>query len=433
MEGPGIFGSAFGAFVTTTIAACFVAGEGALNALPEAQIQALASDETSPFARFGRAKERVLSRWLVCRVIGIGVAAALYVRAFREAGLPDFAPVLAVLATAVSYGTTTEILGAIGRQRPQSAAAAALRILRPLEIGAIPLAAPLAALVRLITKSFQSDGSESRITETEVEWIVSQGQRSGALEREHAEIIKNVLEFQDRVASEVMIPRRKVSAIDVSMDIAKVVDLVNADGHSRYPVYKESLDQVVGLLYAKDLFREVQTKRTNVALKDILRTPVLFVAENQTVASILREMRVRRFHLGVVADEFGGTAGVITLEDIIEEIVGEIRDEYDTEAPIDDLPDGRGVLVDASVSIGDLANHLKREILIDGDFESVGGLILHLAGAVPRVGSVLRKNGLRFVVREADETRVVKVEIKVEGETPEPPKVSSDDHAGESV
>jgi putative hemolysin len=319
----------------------------------------------------------------------------------------------------------------VARQRPQSAAAAALRFLRPLEIAAIPIAAPLAFLGTFVTNRVRSDGSESRITETEVEWVVSQGQRSGALEREPAEIIKNVLEFQDRVASEVMIPRRKVSAIDVSLDIARVVDLVNSDGHSRYPVYKDTLDQVVGLLYAKDLFREVQQKK-NVALKDILRTPVLFVAQTQTVASILREMRVRRFHLAVVSDEFGGTAGLITLEDIIEEIVGDIRDEYDTEAPIDDLPDGR-VLADAAVSISDLATHLKREIVIDGDYESVGGLILHLAGAVPKAGSVLRKDGLRFVVRESDDTRVVKVEIKVEGETPEPPKAKEAGHAGESV
>ena len=431
MEGPGTLGSALGALVAAFSAAAFVAGEAALNALPDSKIQALASTAGSPFARFGAAQTRILSRWLVCRVIGTLVAAALFDRSFRSMGEAPLAPVLAVLATAISYGAATEILGAIARQRPQSVGGMALRVLRPLEIAAIPLAAPLAALGRFVTKRVSSDGSESRITETEVEWIVSQGQRSGALQREPAEIIKNALDFQDRLAGEVMIPRRKVSAIDVAMDISKVVDLVNADGHSRYPVYKESLDQVVGLLYAKDLFREVQTKK-NVLLKDILRTPVLFVTETQKVASILREMRAKRFHLAVVSDEFGGTAGVITLEDIIEEIVGDIRDEYDTEAPIDDLPDGR-VLADASVAISDLSAHLKRDLVIDGDYESLGGLILHLAGAVPKVGSVLRKNGLRFVVREADETRVVKVEIKVEGETPEPPKVSADDHAGESI
>jgi CBS domain containing-hemolysin-like protein len=432
MEGPGNLATAIGAFLAAASCALFVAGETALNALPESRLQALAEDEDSPFARYAKSSAAIVSRWLVCRVVLIGIAAAGFDRTFRAAGQERFAPLLAVLATALSYGAATEILAAVARLRPQSVGAAALRWLRPFELAAIPLAVPLAALGRLVTMGIRSDGSESRITETEVEWVVSQGQRSGALDREPAEIIKNVLEFGDRVAGEVMVPRTKVSAIDVSMDIAKVVDLVNADGHSRYPVYKESLDQVVGFLYAKDLFREVQTKR-NVALKDILRTPVLFVASNQSVASILREMRARRFHMAVVSDEFGGTAGVITLEDIIEEIVGDIRDEYDTEAPIDELPDGR-ILADAAVPISDLATHLKREITIDGDFESVGGLVLHLAGTVPKVGAVLRKDGLRFVVREADETRVVKVEIKVEGtETPEPPKTSPDDHAGESI
>ena len=407
-----------------------MAAETALHALPAARQESLAEPGT-PFARLARDRKAILSRWLVCRVVGIGVAAALFDATFEAHALP-FPAVLAVLATAATYGSASEVLNAVGRKRPQSFVSIALTAMRPFEMAAIPLAAPLAGLGRLVSRVVQSDGSDSRITETEVEWVVSQGQRSGALQREPAEIIKNVLEFQDRIANEVMIPRRKMTAIDVSMDVAKVVDLVNADGHSRYPVYKESLDQVVGLLYAKDLFREVQARKGEFALKDILRTPVLFVASTQSIASILREMRVRRFHLAVVSDEFGGTAGLITLEDIIEEIVGDIRDEYDTEAPIDDLPDGR-VLVDASVPIGDLAAHLRREIHVDGDYESVGGLILHLAGTVPKVGSVLRRHGLRFVVREADETRVVKVEIKIEGETPEPPKVSADDHAGESI
>jgi putative hemolysin len=147
-------------------------------------------------------------------------------------------------------------------------------------------------------------------------------------------------------------------------------------------------------------------------LDDLLRKPVLFVAESQAAISVLREMRSRRLHLAIVSDEFGGTSGIVTLEDIIEEIVGDIRDEYDTEeaAPIQKLADGRFV-ADAAIPIADLELHLGKKLPEDGDFESLGGLIVHRAGRVPEVGATVSLDGYDLIVREADETRVVKVEI----------------------
>jgi CBS domain containing-hemolysin-like protein len=187
-------------------------------------------------------------------------------------------------------------------------------------------------------------------------------------------------------------------------------------------VFRETLDNVVGLLYAKDLFAVVRDNAIgSTELKDLLRTPVLFVAESQPAASVLREMRARRLHLAIVSDEFGGTAGLVTLEDILEEIVGEIHDEYDAEAEaqIEDLGDGRFV-ADAAIPLADLAARIGRDLPADGDFESLGGLLVHRAGRVPAVGSTITLNGIKLIVREADETRVVKVEI-VPAE-PEPPQ-----------
>jgi len=226
-----------------------------------------------------------------------------------------------------------------------------------------------------------------------------------------------------------MVPRAKISAIDSSTPLTRALEIVANDGHSRYPVFRESLDQIVGLLYAKDLFRAVRDDKSATAgkLLDLVRNPVFFVSENQPLASILRDMKQKRQHLAIVSDEFGGTAGVITLEDILEELVGDIRDEYDTEGLLDPIGENRFV-ADASISIADLAAQLKRDIPIDGDFESLGGLIVHRAGGVPPPGTVITIDGLNLTVREADEKRVVKVEVS----TKRAPSVSQPDASGPS-
>jgi CBS domain containing-hemolysin-like protein len=210
-----------------------------------------------------------------------------------------------------------------------------------------------------------------------------------------------------------MVPRRRVSGIELSTPLAAVLEHVAKDGHSRYPVYRESLDNVIGLLYVKDLFDVLRrNKLADTKLEELLRKPVLFLAETQPALSVLREMRSKRLHLAIVSDEFGGTSGIVTLEDIIEEIVGEIRDEYDTEevTQIQKLAEGRFV-ADAAIPLGDLELHLGKKLPDEGEFESLGGLIIHRAGRVPEVGASIKLDGYDLIVREADEKRVVKVEI----------------------
>ena len=225
-----------------------------------------------------------------------------------------------------------------------------------------------------------------------------------------------------------MVPRRRVCGIEIGATLEEVIHLVSTEGHSRYPVYRETLDNIVGLLYAKDLFKVVRdNKVATMKFADLVRTPVLFVVETQSAASVLREMRSRSLHMAVVADEFGGTSGVVTLEDIIEEIVGDIRDEYDaeSEAQVEQIGEGRFV-ADAAVSLSDLSTRLGKDLPADGEFESLGGLLIHRAGRVPPVGSVLQLDGVKFVVREADETHVMKVEI--ESAVDRPPAAESSAH-----
>jgi CBS domain containing-hemolysin-like protein len=398
-------GPILASIAAAAIGSLFATGDAALTALPEARLHSLTqgtSREAVALRRYTKDRVRVLSRWLVGRIVAISLAAALVDEAVDRTG------------TLAWLGTLTEILGTVARRRPEHVGAFALRFLWPLEWAMVPLAEPLAMLGRFIGRRFPvRPVIDAQAAETEVEWVVSQGERTGAIANEPAEMIRNVLDFKDLVIKDVMIPRRRASGIDMGTSLTDVIEMVSTEGHSRYPVFRETLDNVVGLLYAKDLFKVVREGRLATAkLTDIIRMNVLFVLETQPTASVLREMRAKNLHMAVVSDEFGGTSGIVTLEDILEEIVGDIRDEHDlaTDAQIQQVGEGRFV-VDAAVSLSDLSARIGKDLPANGEFESVGGLLIDRAGRVPEVGATLQLDGVRFVVREADETRVVKVEI----------------------
>jgi putative hemolysin len=233
-------------------------------------------------------------------------------------------------------------------------------------------------------------------------------------------MIRNVLDFGDLTTGEVMVPRTRVTAFEAKTEPRALLAHVLEAGHSRFPVYRQHIDNVVGILYVKDLLTYVVTHDVeSLELEEVMRKPVTFVPEGQSASSVLLDMRVGRQHMAVVIDEFGGVSGIVTLEDLLEEIVGDIRDEHDVdEAPIVDLGDGH-LLVDAAIPIGDLSRYLGAELPVDGDYHSLGGFIVSKLGRVPDVGASLEAHQLTFVVREADERRVEKVEIVLSAPPPE--------------
>jgi putative hemolysin len=397
------------------IGSLFAAGEAALSEIPEGRMLALGAPNRGAgwaFRRFTGDPLRVHSRWLVGRVVALSLAALLLNDAARGARLDGLALPLSLVGVVVTYGTLTEIARTFARRRPEDIAALALTFLRPLEWLVAPLADPLAIVGRAVSRRVpKSRTVDARITETEVQWAVSEGEKAGSIANEPAEMIRKVLDFKDLTAREVMVPRRHILGIEVGKALPEIVALVASKKHSRYPVYRDNLDNVLGLLSAKDLFAVVRDGHLETTmLADILRTPVMFVSENEPAAKILQEMRSRRLHMAIVSDEFGGTAGLVTIEDIIEEIVGDIRDEHDPEAPIQAMGDGR-VVADASVPLADVAHALGKPLPDDGEAESLGGFIVSRAGRVPSVGATVQVGGFKLIVREADKTRVVKVEI----------------------
>jgi CBS domain containing-hemolysin-like protein len=226
-----------------------------------------------------------------------------------------------------------------------------------------------------------------------------------------------------------MVPRTQVVAFELEKSIDEVLASIMESGHSRYPVYRNHIDHVEGVLYAKDLFQVLRNSSdaSTISLASVVRKPVFFAAESQKIGVLLREMQRRRSHMAVVVDEFGGAAGIVTLEDIVEEIVGEIQDEHDEEAPLVYERAPGHYFVDTSISVYDLEEQLGESICEDkSDFDSLGGLLVHLAGQVPVIGETLLAGPYRVVVLDADERRVSRVEmLRVSTEQPDEPKAAS--------
>jgi CBS domain containing-hemolysin-like protein len=406
-------------------AAAFAAASATMASLSAARRAALRDTldgkARAALDRYIAAGDTIESRWLVMRVIGISTSALLVYRQL-PGRFDGWAALIAAVIAILAYGIPTEIGRALLVHNADRSAPVLLRLLRPFELLAAPIAAPMAwvgnFVARLFTRPVAPEAT--KVTENEVEIIVREGELSGALAHDQSEMIQNVLDFGDVAAGEVMVPRTHVVAFDIETPTDELLRRIDETKHSRYPVYKGSIDNVVGILHVKDLVSYAANRDLKeLAIADIMHQPVAFVPESQSASSVLKDMRAGRQHLAVVIDEFGGMGGIVTLEDLVEEIVGDIRDEHDAEeAPIVDLGDGR-LLVDASIGIADLSRYLGANLPEDGDYNSLGGFLIDRMGGVPKPGTHLDAMGLEFVVRDADERHVVKVEIVRKTPAPE--------------
>lgn len=351
------------------------------------------------------------ARWLVVRALGISLTALLIGQ--RLPPLGGWMPALAALGALVVYGIPTEIARVLATRNPERSAPVLLRVVAPIEFLFAPIAAPIVRIGRLFAHRAEDRPSPAPgLVESEVEMLVNEGELSGSLGHEQSEMIRNVLDFGGITAGQLMVPRTQVHAIDIDTPMSEVLHLIAESEHSRYPVYRQNIDNVVGVLHSKDLLPPLaRGDLEKIGMAGLVRQPVAFVPESQPADSVLREMRAGKHHLAVVLDEFGGTSGILTLENLLEKIVGDIRDEHDVEEPpIADLGDGK-LLVDASVSMADLGRYLGAELPTDGDYHTLAGFVVAELGMVPEAGVRLTAFDLDFEVKEADERRVFKVEI----------------------
>jgi CBS domain containing-hemolysin-like protein len=364
------------------------------------------------------------------RVLCVALAAAFVAYSLLQS-YGVWMALVGVVGISVAYAIVATIAGAVVRQRSGQSTLRLWRWLRPVDLLLTPLATPLSWISELVVRLVPEVELEDpgRLAELTVEHVIEQGEETGTMAEEHAQMLRSVLEFKNTVAREIMVPRTQVVAFDIDTSIDEVLASVIESGHSRYPVYRGQIDQVEGILYAKDLFQLLRNSSdaASILLVDVLRKPVFFAAESQKIGVLLREMQRRRSHLAVVVDEFGGAAGIVTLEDIVEEIVGEIQDEHDEEAPLVYERAPGHYFVDAGISVYDLEEHLGEAICEDKtDFDSLGGMLVHLAGQVPVIGETLVAGSYRVVILDADERHVRRVEmLRASTEEPDEPKAAA--------
>jgi CBS domain containing-hemolysin-like protein len=251
---------------------------------------------------------------------------------------------------------------------------------------------------------------EAVMSEESLMDALEEGTRTGLLDRTEHELIENIFEFTTTTAREIMIPRTDIVAIDFTMTPEQILEKVAHEGFTRLPVYKESIDNIIGVIYSKDVLSIIE-HRDLIILQDIIRPPFV-VPETKPIPELLREFQRKRIHLAVVVDEFGGTEGIITLEDILEEIVGEIRDEYDDDSRLFELLPGGVVEVEGRMNISDLNEHVEFVIPESDDYDTVGGFVTTLMGRIPAAGDTCDFHRIVVEVLNVDERRVTRVRFR---------------------
>lgn len=240
------------------------------------------------------------------------------------------------------------------------------------------------------------DGHDSIHSSEELQYLLDQGKESGALDQAEHELIKNVFDFNERVVKNIMVPRTKISAVPLTSTEQELIDTIITEGYSRIPVYDETIDRIVGIVHAKDILSLI-VKKQEFNLNDILRKPV-FVPESKKINDLMAELKLKRIQIAIVLDEFGGTAGMVTLEDIVEELVGEIQDEYDEEKPLVEKVSDSEFIVAASATVYDINEHLPHDLPEDEDYDTMAGLVSEIFEKIPDVGETKEFNGYNFTI-----------------------------------
>ncbi|MBI5971489.1 MAG: HlyC/CorC family transporter [Deltaproteobacteria bacterium] len=264
-----------------------------------------------------------------------------------------------------------------------------------------------------VLKVLGVEGEEKRlfVSEEEIKYFIKEGRATGVFEETEAALLHGVFEFADTSVKEVMVPKHKFSAIEIETPHNELLKFITETGFSRYPVYKETLDKVVGVLFNKDIFRAIEQGKPIVA-SEILRPPY-FVPSSVMISRLLREMQRRKVHIAIVVDEHGDVDGLVTIEDILEEIVGEIEDEYDTGkgGVVEKLKDGT-MVIDASASLRDIED---AGVVIDEDgeeFHTLAGFMLSKLQRIPRGGEFVVYKNMRFTIVDVELNRIVKVKVE---------------------
>ncbi|MGV8075253.1 MAG: hemolysin family protein [Syntrophobacteraceae bacterium] len=244
--------------------------------------------------------------------------------------------------------------------------------------------------------------------EKEIEQLIDEGEQRGLISEDEGEMIQGIFSFRDTIAREIMVPRTDVVYAGAETKISDVIQLIIQSGHSRIPIYQDSIDNIIGTLHAKDLLSHRGNDTTEI--RNIVRSPY-FIPETKKISELLKDLRGNKSHMAVVIDEYGGTAGILTLEDIIEEIIGEIVDEYDEEEPLIVEHENGSISVNARLDAEELEDYLDVEVP-EGKFESVGGFIISLLGRVPEINERVVYKNIEMTIEAANSRKIEKIRMR---------------------
>ena len=406
--------------------ALFVAAEFSLVRVRRTRIEQLVEEGN----RGARRVDRLLGqpgKFLATIQIGltfVGFLAAAFAGASIVGGLAEFfrpwlgnnSEVVALLLVTATIALFTILFGELVPKAIAYVYAERLAFIFAVPIDLLgrilaPLVWLLTTLTQAITRVFGiADSQQERVTAEELMILVERGSEQGVIEAEEQQMIGAVLELGERRVHEVMIPRIDIKAVPLTASFDEMVAMIVTEGHTRIPVYDETIDNVIGILYAKDLLPAL-AKGEQPDIRAILRAPQ-FVPESISVDDLLHSFQRSKVHIAIVLDEYGGTAGLVTIEDLIEEIVGEIQDEYDMEEEPMIVPVSENeARVDGRANVDDLGEHFGVELngADSEEYDTVGGLVYHLVGGIPTVGDVVEVDGLTLTVESTDGRRVGKV------------------------
>lgn len=325
--------------------------------------------------------------------------------------------VIALAALLGTFAADHVVARGIAGWRPKPALRATAWIIRMARILLYPVVVPLAAWLGWCGANGQTEGQREEDQDEEVEALIEVGEREGLLEAEESRMVRGIVDLDETVVRELMTPRTEIVGLEVSTIVRDARRKFLEAGYSRLPTFDGSIDNIVGILHSRDLFRAWDASDDEAGVKAYVR-PAQFVPESLSAAELLREMR-RRTHMAVVVDEYGGVAGLVTLEDLLEEIVGDIRDEHEAEEVTMRAESNGSWIVNAVVHVKEIEQVFDIEFE-DRDFDTVGGMVVSAFGRVPVVGDRVYTNGLNVEVLDADRKRVQRVRLSARREHGEP-------------
>lgn len=419
-------------FLLVLLNGFFVAAEFALVRVRGSQIE-LKAKSGSRIAKLTRSIMANLDGYLAATQLGItiaslglgiigeGVFTNIVLAAFKGVGISIVSPVMVTVCRIIAFIFITFISIIFGELAPKTLAIqrsvrTALAVSAPLRVFFIifrPIIWVLNSVANLILRAMgiNPEAGEAHHSQEELQYLLEQGKESGALDSTEHELIQNVFEFNERVVKNIMVPRTKISGIELNTDKEELLHTVITEGYSRIPVYDDVIDKIVGVLTTKDIL-PLLAKGKDIVLKDIMRKPY-FIPETKKINDLMAELQQKRIQIAIVLDEFGGTAGMVTLEDIVEELVGEIQDEFDEEKPIVETFSDTEFVVNALASIYDVNGYLPHDLPEDGDFDTVSGWVSEVFGKIPDVGEQEESNGYNITVLRKSDQNIESVKLEL--------------------